>query len=97
MARLEVNSTTAASTSCSGKVDVLANRLVFAVVTGALLLGSCMLGALTNGGPGVPYLGVQVVSFLGFTLSVIMGCFLLFLIFRSGRLEASGTCQSLMP
>jgi len=69
-----------------GKVDVLANRIVFAVVTGALLLGSCMLGALNKGGPGVPYLGVQLVSFLGFTLSVIMGCFLLFIIFRSGRL-----------
>jgi ubiquinone biosynthesis protein len=69
-----------------GKVDVLANRIVFAVVTGALLLGSCMLGALNKGGPGVPYLGVQVVSFLGFALSVIMGCFLLFIIFRSGRL-----------
>ena len=69
-----------------GKVDVLANRVVFAVVTGALLLGSCMLGALNKGGPGVPYLGVQVVSFLGFTLSVLMGCFLLFIIFRSGRL-----------
>jgi ubiquinone biosynthesis protein len=69
-----------------GKVDVLANRVVFAVVTGALLLGSCMLGALNKGGPGVPYLGVQVVSFIGFTLSVFMGCFLLFLIFRSGRL-----------
>jgi ubiquinone biosynthesis protein len=69
-----------------GKVDVLANRVVFALVTGALLLGSCMLGALNKGGPGVPYLGVQVVSFLGFTLSVIMGCFLLFLIFRNGRL-----------
>ncbi|MFL5991130.1 MAG: ABC1 kinase family protein [Rubrobacteraceae bacterium] len=69
-----------------GKVDVLANRVVFALVTGALLLGSCMLGALNKGGPGVPYLGVQVVSFLGFTMSVIMGCFLLFLIFRSGSL-----------
>ena len=69
-----------------GKVDVLANRVVFAVVTGALLLGSCMLGALNKGGPGVPYLGVQVVSFVGFALSVIMGCFLLFIIFRSGRL-----------
>jgi ubiquinone biosynthesis protein len=69
-----------------GKVDVLANRVVFAVVTGALLLGSCMLGALNKGGPGVPYLGVQLVSFLGFTLSVVMGCFLLFIIFRSGRL-----------
>src|SRR3712207_9427349 len=34
-----------------GEVDVLANRLVFAVVTGALLLGSCMLGAFDRGGP----------------------------------------------
>jgi ubiquinone biosynthesis protein len=69
-----------------GKVDVLANRVVFAVVTGALLLGSCMLGALNKGGPGVPYLGVQVVSFIGFTLALIMVCFLLAIIFRSRRL-----------
>jgi ubiquinone biosynthesis protein len=69
-----------------GEVDVLANRLVFAVVTGALLLGSCMLGAFDHGGPGVPYLGVPVVSFVGFTLSVIMGCILLAIIFRSRRL-----------
>jgi ubiquinone biosynthesis protein len=69
-----------------GKVDVLANRVVFAVVTGALLLGSCMLGALNKGGPGVPYLGVQVVSFIGFTLALIMGSILLAIIFRSRRL-----------
>ena len=69
-----------------GKVDVLANRLVFALVTGALLLGSCMLGALNKGGPGVPYLGVQVVSFIGFTLALIMGSILLAIIFRSRRL-----------
>jgi ubiquinone biosynthesis protein len=69
-----------------GKVDVLANRLVFAVVTGALLLGSCMLGAFVNDGPGVPYLGVQVISFVGFTMSLIMGSILLAIIFRSRRL-----------
>jgi len=69
-----------------GGVDVLANRLVFAVVTGALLLGSCMLGAFDHGGPGVPYLGVPVISFVGFTLSMIMGSMLLAIIFRSGRL-----------
>jgi ubiquinone biosynthesis protein len=69
-----------------GGVDVLANRLVFAVVTGALLLGSCMLGAFDHGGPGVPYLGVPVVSFIGFTLSLIMGSILLAIIFRSRRL-----------
>jgi ubiquinone biosynthesis protein len=69
-----------------GEVDVLANRLVFAVVTGALLLGSCMLGAFEHGGPALPYLGVPVVSFVGFTLSVVMGSILLAVIFRSRRL-----------
>ena len=69
-----------------GEVDVLANRLVFAVVSGALLLGSCMLGVFGKGGPEVPLLGVQVVSFVGFTLSVVMSSILLFFIFRSGRL-----------
>jgi ubiquinone biosynthesis protein len=69
-----------------GEVDVLANRLVFALVTGALLLGSCLLGVFDRGGPQVPYLGVPVVSFIGFTLALIMGSMLLAIIFRSGRL-----------
>jgi ubiquinone biosynthesis protein len=69
-----------------GEVDVLANRLVFAVVTGALLLGSVMLSAFDRGGPAVPYLGVPVVSFVGFTLASIMASILLFIIFRSRRL-----------
>ena len=69
-----------------GEVDVLANRLVFAVVSGALLLGSCMLGAFAHGGPTVPYLGVPVFSFVGFTLSLIMGSILLIKIFRSRSL-----------
>ena len=69
-----------------GKVDVLANRVVFAVVAGALLLGSCVLAVFNQGGPAVPYLGVPLVSFIGFTLAVIMGSMLLFIIFRSGRL-----------
>jgi ubiquinone biosynthesis protein len=69
-----------------GEVDVLANRLVFAVVSGALLLGSCMLGAFDHGGPTVPYLGVPIVSFVGFTLSLLMGSILLVVIFRSRSL-----------
>ena len=69
-----------------GEVDVLANRLVFAVVSGALLLGSCVLGVFDRGGPQVPLLGVPVVSFVGFTLSVAMASILLVMIFRSGRL-----------
>jgi ubiquinone biosynthesis protein len=69
-----------------GGVDVLANRLVFAIVTGALLLGSCMLGAFDRGGPAVPYLGVPLVSFIGFALALVMGSILLAIIFRSRRL-----------
>ncbi len=69
-----------------GEVDVLANRLVFAVVTGALLIGSSMLGAFDLGGPEVPYLGVPVVSFVGFTLALVMASIVLFTIFRSRRL-----------
>jgi ubiquinone biosynthesis protein len=69
-----------------GEVDVLANRLVFALVTGALLLGSCMLGAFDRGGPAVPYLGVPLVSFVGFALALVMGSIVLVLIFRSHRL-----------
>jgi ubiquinone biosynthesis protein len=70
----------------SGEVDVLANRLVFAVVTGALLIGSSLLGAFARGGPQVPYLGVPVVAFVGFTLALIMAVILIIVIFRSNRL-----------
>lgn len=64
------------------EVDVLANRLVFAVVSGALLVGSSMLGAFDLGGPRVPYLEVPVVAFAGFTLASMMGAIvLLFMLF----------------
>jgi ubiquinone biosynthesis protein len=70
----------------SGEVDVLANRLVFAVVTGALLIGSSLLGAFARGGPQIPYLGVPVVAFAGFTLALVMAVILITVIFRSNRL-----------
>ncbi|HKH75328.1 MAG TPA: AarF/ABC1/UbiB kinase family protein [Rubrobacteraceae bacterium] len=70
----------------TGQVDVLANRLVFALVTGALFVGSSLLGAFATAGPQVPYLGVAVVAFAGFALALVMSVILLFVIFRSGRL-----------
>jgi ubiquinone biosynthesis protein len=70
----------------SGEVDVLANRLVFAVVTGALLIGSSLLGAFASGGAQVPYLGVPIVAFVGFTLALVMAVILLAVIFHSRRL-----------
>lgn len=69
-----------------GQVDVLANRLVFAVVTGALLIGSSMIGAFSTGGLQVPFLGVPLVAFLGFTLALFMAAVVLIVIFRSRRL-----------
>jgi ubiquinone biosynthesis protein len=69
-----------------GSVDVLANRLVFAVVTAALFVGSSMLAAFYVAGPQVPFLGAPLISFLGFTLSIIQTFILLTIIFRSGRL-----------
>ena len=69
-----------------GEMDVLANRLVFAVVTGGLLIGSSLIGAFATGGPQVPLLGVSVVAFLGFTLALVMATILLTVIFRSRRL-----------
>ncbi|MGB3633087.1 MAG: AarF/ABC1/UbiB kinase family protein [Rubrobacteraceae bacterium] len=70
----------------SGEVDVLANRLVFAIVTGALLIGSSMIGAFVQGGPRVPFLEVPVVSFIGFTVASIMADIVLLVIYRSRRL-----------
>src|SRR5918993_4488013 len=55
-----------------GEVDVLANRLVFAVVTGGLLIGSSLIGAFATGSPQVPLLGVPLVAFIGFTLALLM-------------------------
>ena len=68
------------------EVDVLANRLVFAIVTGALLIGSSMIGAFVQGGPTVPLLGVPLVSFVGFTVASAMAAIVLLVIYRSRRL-----------
>ena len=70
----------------SGEVDVLANRLVFAVVTGALLIGSSMIGAFATGGPQVPLLGVPIVAFVGFMIALLLAATVLFFIFRSRRI-----------
>jgi len=70
----------------TGEVDVLANRLVFALVTGALLIGSSMLGAFDRGGPQIPVLGVPLVAFAGFSIALVLGSLLLLLILRDRRL-----------
>jgi ubiquinone biosynthesis protein len=69
-----------------GSVDVLANRVVFAIVTAAMYVGSAMLGAFDVAGPDVPLIGAPLIAFLGFALALIQTAILLVIIFRSGRL-----------
>ena len=66
------------------KVDVLANRLVFALLIAALILGSSIVGIFVEG--GVRFLGVSIFGHIGFVLGTILGLLLLVGIIRSGRL-----------
>jgi ubiquinone biosynthesis protein len=66
------------------KVDILANRLVFALLIAALIIGSSMLGIFTEG--GLKFFGVSVFGLIGFVFAAILGLLLLIGIIRSGRL-----------
>jgi ubiquinone biosynthesis protein len=67
-----------------GRVDILANRLVFALLIAALIIGSSMLGIFVEG--GLQLLGVSVFGLVGFVFAAILGLLLLVGIIRSGRL-----------
>jgi ubiquinone biosynthesis protein len=66
------------------KLDVLFNRLVIALIVTGGLIGSSLIGIFAKTGPHV--LGLHVVSVLGFTLSAVLGVWLLWSVVRSGRL-----------
>jgi len=66
------------------KVDILANRLVFALLIAALIIGSAMLGIFVD--RGFTLLGVHVFGLIGFVFAAILGLLLLVGIIRSGRL-----------
>jgi ubiquinone biosynthesis protein len=66
------------------KLDVLANRLVIALVVTGGLIGSSVIGIFARTGPHV--LGVHVVSAFGFALAGVLGIWLLWGVIRSGRL-----------
>ncbi len=66
------------------KVDILANRLVFAVLIAAIILGSSMFGIFSE--TGVRLLGVSVFGLVGFLFAAVLGLALLIDIIRSGRL-----------
>lgn len=66
------------------KVDILANRLVFALLIAALIIGSSLLGIF--GESNVRLLGVSIFGLIGFVIAAVLGLALLFGIVRSGRL-----------
>ncbi len=64
--------------------SVAVNRLVIAFVVMGGLIGSSLIGVFTHKGPYL--LGVNVISFVGFILSGVLGLWLLWGVIRSGRL-----------
>jgi len=66
------------------RVDIFANRLVFALLIGALIIGSSLLGIF--GESNVRLLGVNIFGLVGFVIAALLGLALLVGIIRSGRL-----------
>lgn len=66
------------------KVDILANRLVFAFLIAALIIGSSLLSIFSEA--GARFLGVSIFGLLGFVIAALLGLALLVGIVRSGRL-----------
>jgi ubiquinone biosynthesis protein len=60
------------------------NRLVVALIVVGGLIGSSLIGVFATGGPHL--LGVNLVSVIGFVLSMVLGMWLLWGVIRSGRL-----------
>jgi ubiquinone biosynthesis protein len=66
------------------KSDTLMNRLVIALIVVGGLIGSSLIGIFATGGP--QFLGLNIVSIAGFTLSTVLGAWLFWGVLRSGRL-----------
>ena len=66
------------------KLDTLFNRLVIALVVTGGLIGSSLIGIFAKSGPHL--LGLHIVSVFGFTMSAVLGVWLLWGVLRSGRL-----------
>jgi len=66
------------------KLGVLFNRLVVALIVVGGLIGSSLIGAFAKSGPHI--FGLHVISVVGFALSAVLGIWLLWSVFRSGRL-----------
>ena len=65
-------------------MDVAFNRLLIALVVAAGLIGSSLIGVFATEGP--TFIGLHVVSVVGFLLAGLLGLWLLVGVIRSGRL-----------
>jgi ubiquinone biosynthesis protein len=66
------------------KLSAALNRLVVALVVVGGLIGSSLIGVFASAGPQI--LGVNVISVVGFSLSAVLGAWLMWGVIRGGRL-----------
>ena len=66
------------------KLSAALNRLVIALVVVGGLIGSSLIGIFAKAGPH--FAGVNILSFIGFVLSGLLGAWLMWGVIRSGRL-----------
>jgi ubiquinone biosynthesis protein len=66
------------------RLDLVFNRLVIAVVAGTGVIGSSLIGIFAESGPQV--FGLHALSVMGFSLSALLGIWLVWAVVRSGRL-----------
>jgi ubiquinone biosynthesis protein len=66
------------------RIDVVFNRLVVAMIVVGGLIGSSLIGIFAKSGP--QFLGINVISAIGFGLSGLLAVWLLVSVVRSGRL-----------
>jgi ubiquinone biosynthesis protein len=66
------------------RLDIVVNRMVIALVAVGGVIGSALIGVFAEAGPQV--LGLNVISFIGFGLSTLLGAWLVWGVIRSGRL-----------
>jgi ubiquinone biosynthesis protein len=62
----------------------IANRLVIALIVTGGLMGSSLIGIFAKAGP--QFLGINVISVIGFALSAVLGAWLFWGVVRGGRL-----------
>jgi ubiquinone biosynthesis protein len=68
----------------SHQMDRVANRLVVALVAGTGVIGSSLIGIFADEGPQI--WGLHFLSVIGFSLSALLGIWLVWGVVRSGRL-----------